>query len=386
MLSPEVPPPARLNYTAARVSVSTFFFLMGLSFASWASRIPDIQENLHLSAGELGSILLGMPLGSLVALAPAGWLVTKLGSRKVTLWALVAYVAALPLLGLMTSGWQLAVALFLYGAAGDVSNIAVNTQVVNVERGLGKPIMSSCHGLFSIGAFAGSALGGIAVSLRISPLYHFLAVLFLSVVMALVSVRALLSQDHKQQTSTEKTPLFVWPDRALLLLGLIAFCCMLTEGAMADWSSIYYRQRGGGVASLGYTAFTITMAAGRFMGDWLTVRLGIRKMLQISGLGIALGMALAVSAPFPWAVIIGFLIIGFGVAVVVPLVYSEAGRSETMSAGIALAAVSTVGYTGFLMGPPLIGFVAEAATLRIALSIVIILGFTIWLLARRVRH
>ncbi|PMD95590.1 MFS transporter [Siphonobacter sp. BAB-5405] len=386
MFSPEVPPPARLNYTAARVSVSTFFFLMGLSFASWASRIPDIQENLQLSAGELGSILLGMPLGSLVALAPAGWLVTKLGSRKVTFWALVAYVAALPLLGLMTSGWQLAAALFLYGAAGDVSNIAVNTQVVNVERGLGKPIMSSCHGLFSIGAFAGSALGGIAVSLRITPLYHFLAVLVLSVIMALVSARALLSQDHKQQTSTEKTPLFVWPDRALLLLGLIAFCCMLTEGAMADWSSIYYRQRGGNVASLGYTAFTITMAAGRFMGDWLTVRLGIRKMLQISGLGIAVGMALAVSAPFPWAVIIGFLIIGFGVAVVVPLVYSEAGRSATMSAGIALAAVSTVGYTGFLMGPPLIGFVAEAATLRIALSIVIVLGFTIWLLARRVRH
>lgn len=386
MISAEITEPNRLNYTAARLSVSTFFFLMGLSFASWAARIPDIQQTMHLSPGQLGSVLLGMPLGSLVALAPAGWLVTKLGSRKVTLWSLIFYVGLLPFLGFMDTGWQLALALFCYGAAGDVANIAVNTQVVSVEAGLGKPIMSSCHGLFSMGAFAGSALGGIIAALHITPFFHFIGVMVVSMGIALFAYRSLISTDRKEQTSTENTPLFVLPDRALLLLGLISFCCMLTEGAMADWSSIYYRQSGGSVASIGYTAFTITMAAGRFMGDWLTVRYGIRKMLQMSGLGIALGMALAVSVSFPVAVIIGFLIIGFGVAAVVPLVYSEAGRSETMSAGIALAAVSTVGYTGFLMGPPLIGFVAEAATLRVALSLVVILGLTIWLLAHRIKH
>lgn len=386
MISSEITEPQRLNYPAARLAVSTFFFLMGLSFSSWAARIPDIKDAMHLSPGQLGTILLGMPLGSLVALAPAGWLVTKIGSRKVTLWSVIVYVGLLPLLGLTTEGWQLGLILFCYGAAGDVANIAVNTQVVSVETGLGKPIMSSCHGLFSMGAFAGSALGGVAIASHLTPLYHFLAVLILSVFIALFSFRSLISTDRNEQTSSEKTPLFVLPDRALLLLGLISFCCMLTEGAMADWSSLYYRQSGGVVASMGYTAFTITMAAGRFMGDWLTVHYGIRKMLQMSGLGIALGMALAVGMPFPMAVIAGFLIIGFGVAAVVPLVYSEAGRSETMSAGIALAAVSTVGYTGFLMGPPLIGFIAEAATLRIALAIVIILGFMIWLLARRIKH
>lgn len=377
--------PARTEFQAARLSVSTFFFLMGLCFASWAARIPDIQEHLDLNAGQLGSILLGMPLGSILSLAPAGWLVTRIGSRRVTFWALLLYVCVLPLLGFVQTGWQLAGALFLYGIAGDIVNIAVNTQVVGVENGLRKPIMSSCHGLFSLGAFAGSALGGIAVSLKIQPGYHFLAVTALSAIAAVVAVRALLNTDRREQNG-EKTPLFVWPDKTLLLLGMIAFCCMLTEGAMADWSSIYFKQSGGLVSSLGYTAFTITMAAGRFFGDWLTVRLGLKKMLQFSGLAIAIGMLLAVGLPLPNVVITGFLIIGLGVAVVVPLVYSEAGRSETMSAGIALAAVSTVGYTGFLMGPPLIGFVAEAATLRIALALVIALGLGIWLLARKVRN
>lgn len=377
--------PARIPFQAARLSVSTFFFLMGLCFASWASRIPDIQEHLNLNAGELGSILLGMPLGSILSLAPAGWLVTRIGSRRVTFWALLMYVGVLPLLGFVSTGWELAGALFLYGIAGDIVNIAVNTQVVGVENGLRKPIMSSCHGLFSLGAFAGSALGGIAVSLRIAPGYHFLAVTALSGIGAIISVRSLLNTDRREAGS-EKTPLFVWPDKALLLLGMIAFCCMLTEGAMADWSSIYFKESGGLVSSLGYTAFTITMAAGRFFGDWLTVRLGLRKMLQYSGLSIATGMALAVGLPLPHVVIAGFLVVGLGVAVVVPLVYSEAGRSETMSAGIALAAVSTVGYTGFLMGPPLIGFVAEAATLRVALALVIALGLGIWTLARKVRN
>ncbi|MFT4032366.1 MAG: MFS transporter [Siphonobacter sp.] len=370
-------------YTTARLAVSTFFFIMGLCFASWASRIPDIQEELHLGTGQLGSILLGIPIGSLVSLTPAGWLVTKFGSKGVTFWALLTYVWILPLLGYASTGWQLALGLFFYGIGSNITNIAVNTQVVGVESGLGKPIMSSCHGLFSLGAFTGSALGGIAVAKHIIPPYHFLAITLTATALALAASRSLLTTDRN--TSQEKTVLFVMPDKSLLLLGFIAFCCMLTEGAMADWSSIYYRQAGGVVASVGYTAFTITMAAGRFLGDWLTLRFGMRRMIQMSGFVIAVGMSIALSIIFPLTVIIGFLLIGFGVAVIVPLVYSEAGRSQTMPAGMALAAVSTVGYTGFLTGPPLIGFLAEAGTLRTALGIVIGLGLLIWTLARRIR-
>jgi MFS family permease len=369
---------------ASRVAISTYFFVMGACFASWAARIPDVQESLGLGAAALGAVLIGMPVGSLLSLLPAGWLITKLGSRRVTLVATVAYALTLPLIGLTTAGWQLALVLFLFGVAGDVTNIGINTQAVGLEDQLGKPIMSSFHGLWSLGAVAGSLLGTVLVARGVPPLLHFTLVSGLLVLATLAAYAPLLPEDKK----SEGQPLFAWPDRALMLLGFIAFCCMLSEGAMADWSSIYYKQTlpaGTGVASLGYTAFAVTMALGRLLGDWVTARLGVRRMLQGSGVLIALGLGLALLVPVPAVVLAGLMGVGFGVATVVPLVYSAAGRSETMAAGVALAAVSTVGYTGFLLGPPLIGFLAGGFGLRAALGVVVALGIGMALLARRVR-
>lgn len=369
---------------ASRVAISVYFFLMGVCFASWASRIPDIQEQLGLSASALGAVLIGMPVGSLLSLLPAGWVITRLGSRRVTLVATIGYALTLPLIGLATEGWQLAVVLFLFGIWGDVTNIGINTQAVGLEEQLGKPILSSFHGLWSLGAVAGSLVGSGMVAQRISPLAHFTLVGGGLVLATLAAYAPLLAEDKRSAGQ----PLFALPDRALLLLGLIAFCCMLTEGAMADWSSIYYKQTlppQVGIPSLGYTAFAITMALGRLLGDWATARLGIRNLLRISGLLIAAGVALALLVPLPNVVLAGLMGVGLGVATVVPLVYSAAGRSETMAAGVALAAVSTVGYTGFLLGPPLIGFLAGGFGLRWALSVLVILGLGMSLLARRVR-
>ncbi|MCY7350423.1 MAG: MFS transporter [Cytophagaceae bacterium] len=369
---------------AARTATGALFFVMGAGFASWASRIPDIQERLNLNAAQLGGILIGMPVGSLLSLLVTGALVTRLGSRTVALVTMLLYAATLPAIGWASSAWQLMAVLFVFGTCGNILNISLNTQGVGIESLWGKPILSSFHGLWSLGAMAGAAFGGLMVSQGTVPFQHFLLVGSVILASGLIAYRFMLRTDRQPD---EKQPLFALPDRPLMLLGLIAFGCMLTEGAMADWSGIYYKQtlHGLGVATTGYTAFTFTMAVGRFGGDGLAARFGIRILLQVSGLLIALGLGLALLLPIPAVVVTGFMLVGLGVASVVPLVYSVAGRSQTMSAGLALTAVSTVGYTGFLLGPPLIGFLAEAFSLRRALLVVVVLGVVITALAGRVK-
>jgi MFS family permease len=370
---------------AARVATGVLFYAMGVSFATWASRIPDIQERLRLNTAGLGGVLIGMPAGSLLSLLISGALVTRLGSRNTALLVMTGMALTLPFLGLASTPWALFAALFVFGAWENLLNISLNTQGVAVEMGWGKPILSSFHGLWSLGAMSGAALGGVISAAGVSPFRHFLFVGLAAIAFGLGTYRFLLR--HDRQTD-EKQPLFALPDGPLLLLGLIAFACMLTEGAMADWSGIYYKfalRNQPGVATTGYTAFTLTMAAGRFGGDWLTARYGIRRMLQASGLLVALGMGLALALPLPPLVVAGFMGVGLGVATVVPLVYSAAGRSETLTAGHALTAVSTVGNTGFLLGPPAIGLLAQAVSLRGALVLVVGLGLVIAGLARRVR-
>lgn len=369
----------------ARIATGAAFFMLGVGTGTWASRIPDIQERLGLNAAELGGVLLGMPVGSFLSLLPAGWVVTRFGSRKVILYTAIAFAIVLPCLGLAATPWLLVLSLFGFGVCADVMNIALNTQAVTVEEQLGKSIMSSFHALWSVGAMVGALTGGLMIAWHISPIQHFAFIGVALVVLTFIFYQHLLPNDRQTR---ENQPLFALPDRPLLLFGLIAFCAMLTEGSMADWSSIYYKQTltaGTGIATTGYTAFTLTMSLIRFAGDWLTERVGIRKLLQISGLLVALGMGLAVTWPTSIVVIIGFMLIGIGVATVVPLVYSAAGRSESMSAGVALAAVSTVGISGFLFGPVLIGFIAEATTLRFALGLVVFLGLGITLLTSRVK-
>lgn len=373
---------------AARVATAGLFFAMGAAFATWASRIPDIQEAMNLSAAQLGGVLIGMPVGSLSSLLVSGALVTRFGSRNLTVLIAVLHVAVLPFIALAPTTWQLTLALVLFGNCENLLNIALNTQGVGVETRWGKPILTSFHALWSLGAMTGAAVGGVLAGLGVPPARHFLLVGIAVAAAGVLAYRFMLpTDDQPGGQKGEKQPLFALPDRPLLLLGLICFACMLTEGAMADWSAIYYKQTltSAGIATTGYTAFTLTMALGRFGGDWLTTRLGARAMLTWSGLLIAAGTSLALSLPTPPVVVAGFMGVGLGVATVVPLAYSAAGRSTTMSAGLALSAVSTVGYTGFLLGPPLIGFLAEASSLRGALLLLVALGFLIAGLARRVR-
>lgn len=360
-----------------RIAVSVFFFLAGLCFSSWASRIPSIQQKLGLNNVSLGGVLLSLPCGLLVSLPLAGWLVARFGSRPIAIGAAILYSAILPSLGFASEVWQLVTALFFFGMAGNMLNISINTQAVGTEALYGRSIMASYHGLWSLAGFTGASVGNLFLGLGWRPWQHFLVITGLAWIMILVMARSLIVRDP---AADEKRPIFARPDRSLINLGIIAFCSMICEGTMFDWSNVYFQKvilPPKALAGIGLTAFMSTMASGRFFGDWVATRLGVRRILQLSGILTASGLLVAILFPWLLPALLGFLLVGAGVSSVVPLVYSAAGRSKTFSPGVALAAVSTLGYLGFLFGPPFIGFVAQLSSLRVSLGLIAILGATI---------
>ena len=366
-----------------RLAVSASFLLQGLCFSTWASRIPTVQQRLHLSETELGGVLLAVPVGLLVSLPLTGWLVARHGSRLLTVAGVLLYAGTLPLLGLAQTTPQLLAALVLFGLSSNVANISVNTQGVGVEALYGKSILATFHGIWSLAGFLGAALGTFMIGWGVSPAQHF------SLVAALVVIGVALMRPYLVPADAPRPanqPLFVLPDRALLLLGVLAFCSLLAEGTMFDWSGVYFRKivlAEKAWVGLGFAAFMSMMATGRFVADWFANRFGRARTLQFSGLLTTAGLALAVAWPTLAVAAAGFMLVGLGVSSVVPLVYSAAGRSRTMPAGVALAAVSTVGFAGFLLGPPLIGLVAGVTSLRVSFALIACMGLAVSALARR---
>lgn len=368
-----------------RVVVSIFFFSQGLCFASWASRIPDIKTALHLSDGALGSILLALPAGQLTAMPFSGRLVNYFGSRKVLRVCLALYAICLTNLGLATAGWQLALALYLFGICGNMCNISVNTQAIRAEKLYARPIMTSFHGAWSSAGFVGAAIGLLMISQSIRPYYHFIIVATL--VIAMIAFCQQYLQSGRAAT-TDKRPFFSKPNGILVQLGIIGFCSMASEGMMFEWSGVYFQQVVHAPASLtilGYASFMIMMATGRFMGDHLIAKYGRRKMLQWSGVLISTGLFISVLLPYLITATIGFLIVGLGVSSIVPMIYSSAGKVSNISPGMALASVSSVSFLGFLMGPPLIGYIAELSDLRYSFATIGLLGFAIAILVSKLK-
>lgn len=366
---------------ASRIAVSVLFFCAGFCFASWASRIPDIQQKLQLNEAGLGMVLFSLPVGLMVGLPASGFIVARYGSRRPAIIACLLYAFLLPFLGLASLTWQLMIILFLFGFAGNLLNISMNTQGVNVESVYGRSIMASFHGVWSVAGFSGAAVGMLMLSLSLSPFIHFCVVLVLVWGLVFIVYKYLCRGDIH---SGIKAPVFTKPDSTLLKLGLIAFCCMVCEGTMFDWSGIYFAkevQAPKSLTTLGYVAFMTTMAGGRFAGDRLSAKLGKKNMIRLSGLIIFSGLMLAVALPYVVPATVGFLITGMGVSSVVPIVYGVAGRSGKVASGVALAAVSTIGYLGFLFGPPAIGLTAQALNLRWSFALIAFLGLGTSLLA-----
>lgn len=366
---------------ARRLAVAVFFFMAGLCFASWASRIPDIKLKLGLSDAGLGAVLFALPIGLMLSLPLSGWAVTRFSSKTMVTIAAVGYPLMLVLIGTVNATWQLAAVLFCFGVFGNLYNISANTQAVGVESLYQRSVMATFHGIWSLAGFSGAAIGTFLIAQGIEPLHHFLLICIVSLVVVLLAQGYILPNDKQPE---QKQPLFAKPDAAILKLGLIAFGCLVCEGTMFDWSGVYFQKVVGApkeMVTLGYTVFMATMATGRFLGDRLVTRFGIQRMLQISGIIISSGLAVAVLFPTIELATAGFFLVGLGVSSVVPLVYSAAGKSKTMSPGVALAAVSTIGFLGFLIGPPLIGFIAELSGLRWSFTIIAIIGFSTTIMA-----
>ncbi len=367
-----------------RIAVSVFFFIAGFVFASWASRIPDIKNALHLSDAGLGSVLLALPAGLLTGLPLAGFLVSKYGSKVIMIVAAMLYPGVLLFLGLAASPLQLIIALFMFGFCGNLFNISINTQGVGVEAMYGRSIMASFHGLWSLAGFTGAAFSTVMIAFKLTPFLHFCIIFIAAIFLIVSSYKHALPQD----TGNNQQPLFAKPDSAILKLGLIAFGSLVCEGTMFDWSGVYFQkvlQVPASLRTVGYIAFMSSMAGGRFVADWLVTKFGVKTMLQLSGIIISIGLLTAVIFPFIVPATIGFLLVGFGVSSVVPITYGLAGKSTTMSPGIALSALSTIGFLGFLLGPPLIGFIAQAAGLRWSFTVIAFIGLSTTVLATKVK-
>ncbi|MRX69586.1 Fucose permease [Flavobacterium resistens] len=371
-----------------RFAVGMFYFGMGLSFATWASRIPDIKTALHLTEGDLGSILFALPMGQLIIMPFSGKMVTKFGSHRILIFSLIMYVLCLVNLGLATTALQLSLGLFLFGLFGNLANIAVNTQGVYTEVLFRKTIMSSFHGMWSFAGFTGALVGLGMLALNLSPLHHFLIVAGIVLLMIVFNFKFLVKAKEKIKHKGEKKKLFTKPDSALIWLGVIGFCSMASEGVMFDWSGVYFKdivKAPGPLVILGYTSFMIMMASGRFLGDGLINKFGRERVMQISGVMISGGLFTAVFLPYLIPCTIAFMAVGLGVATIVPTVYSMAGKNPTVPPGEALTIVSSVSFLGFLMGPPVIGHIAQNFGLQFSFAFIGIFGVLIAFMVSKIR-
>ena len=369
---------------SARVSIATLFFINGMIVATWAARIPAIKHALGLSQAALGLALLGGALGALVAMNIAGYVAARVGSRPVATLTTLALCGTLPLLALAPNPVLLFGALFLFGASIGSMDVSMNVQGVAAEKGYGRPILSSFHAMFSVGGLLGALAGGLAAAVGWNPALDFGVVAIVAVILGVISVPGLMPSNADSGGAGVALAL---PSRALLAVGLVAFCTVVAEGAMTDWTALYLNMTAGagvGVAALGFAAFSLSMATSRFAGDRLNLRFGPVSLVRVGALIAACGVILALAAPLPVPAIVGFGLTGIGLASIFPIAISAAGRSRDMPVGTAVASVATWGYFGFLAGPPTIGFIAQATSLRLALGVVVALCLLAALLATAV--
>jgi predicted MFS family arabinose efflux permease len=351
----------------------------GVIYASWISRLPRIQEIYAVDYGQLSFIMLSLSVGALVGMPITGTIIVKTGSRLITVVLAAVMCLAFPLIPVMSSYPMLLALGFLLGMVSGSLDVAMNAQGILAEDRLGKPVMASFHAAFSLGMMLGAALGGLAVEIGLTVFQHLVLVSLPLLLGALVWGFPRLIQDRVPSAQAGDTPA---PQRRfriipeLLLLGVICFCCMLGEGAMADWLTNYMEKDIGttrALAPLALSFFAGAMTLGRLIGDRARTRFGDTYLLRIESILAISGMVLIVTSTQAIPVIIGCFLVGSGLATIVPIVYSVSGRFPGLASGVGISIVSTIGYTGFLFGPPAIGFIGDWVGLRTGLMVVLLL-------------
>jgi MFS family permease len=349
-----------------RLSTRLAFLAAGLAMSAWAPLVPFAKSRLALGEAELGLLLLCLGAGSLMAMPVTGLLASRYGCRVVVLVSGALTCMILPGLAFAPTPALLGLTLFCFGASLGTLDVAMNVQAVIVERESGGSLMSGFHGLFSVGGFIGAGLMALMLWAGMTPIASSAAI---SVLVALSLAFCAPHLLREPDAGERDAPLFVVPHGAVIFIGVLCFLCFLAEGAILDWSALLLTAEQGMDASragLGYAAFAIAMTLGRLTGDRVVRKLGGKRVMLLGGLCGACGFFGAVLAPSVPLALVGFVLIGLGASNIVPILFTAAGNQSTMPAGLAIGAITTLGYAGILAGPAAIGFVAHAASLNVA--------------------
>ncbi|PTV45466.1 MFS transporter [Acinetobacter pittii] len=372
-----------------RLATRLSFFSLGFATAAWAPLIPFAQQRLNLNHADFGLLLLCMGIGSMIAMPATGALVKRWGCRPLIALALMLLMVLLPSLTMWSSIVTMAVALFIFGSAAGCLGVAINLQAVVVEKHSVRALMSSFHGMCSLGGLTGAMLGTALLAVGLSPLMSTLSVVMILLVIGGVAIPSCLTsfeQDEKPHEDTTQAPKKLYrPDGIILLIGMMCFIAFLSEGAAMDWGGIYLTskyQLNPAFAGLAYTFFALSMTTGRFAGHILLKQWGEKNIVTYSAIGAAIGMAVIVTAPVWQVVVLGYALLGLGCSNIVPVMFSRVGRQNNMPKAAALSLVSTIAYTGSLSGPALIGLIGEWTGLSTVLTGVAVLLFIIALLNR----
>jgi predicted MFS family arabinose efflux permease len=372
-----------VSLAGASRALRTQFFVLGVMFATWGVHVPTVKAHYGLGEQALALAMLAGGVGALMALAQAGRIVGRFGPSTVAAamgvlcCASVASLLALPFYAALLA------VMLAFGITGSLLDVAVNVEATEIERQSGRPLMSGFHGMFSLGGMAGAGLGSAAPALGLTAQGHLFVATGLGAVAVLVASRAMLPVEPA--AAGEKHPLSI-PRGPLLLLGVLASMGLIAEGAMYDWSVLFMKQErasDASTAALAYASFSGAMAAGRFAGDWVRARMSPTRLMRVSGLLAAAGMALALAVASPAVALTGFALVGLGLSNVVPVLFSAASQVPGVSPAHGIAAVSGVGYLGMMAGPPLIGLVAEHSSLTAGLVVVVVFAVFMALSARR---
>lgn len=367
-----------IQLSAQRLSTRFSFFGLGFATAAWAPLIPFAQQRLHFNHADFGLLLLCSGLGAMLAMPATGKIVQRIGCRVPIGFALLLLAVLLPSLSLLNTPLMMAITLFLFGTAAGSLGVALNIQAVVVEKNSLKSLMSGFHGMASLGGLAGVLTITALLALSISAVMSAFAVSLLLVIIVFLSVpysiKAVENTSLEASSKVKKSIRQRLPQPLIILIGIACFIIFMVEGAAMDWSGIYLTQQYGvntAFAGLAYTFFAIAMTTGRFTGHYLIRYFGEKKLLTYSAICATLGLALVSIVPYWWLVLVGYTLVGTGCSNIVPIMFSRAGRQTVMPSAVALSCVSTMAYTGILVGPAFIGMVSELiglSTVFMALS------------------
>lgn len=361
---------------ANRIAVCIFFFVNGFLYGNWTARLPAIQRFYDISNSMLGGLLFTMAIGAVIAMPFAGWLTTRFGSKTITQVGGILSCIIIPYLVFTTNLTVVGAAFFSLGLCVGATDVAMNGQAVFVERAYEKPIMSSFHAVFSIGMALGAGAGALFAKFEIALLSHLTLVAVLGGIACIAAAFYLIDDTPEDDGAKEKGGGFVLPTKAILPLGIVAFCCMAGEGAMADWSAIYLNKVVGEseyFSAIGYGVFATAMTIGRIFGDYFTEKLGKYRLLIYNSIFSVLGLAILLLFPTTWITLLGLFLVGLGLATIVPIVYSSAGNMRGIDPSVGIAMATTIGYAGFFVGPPTIGFLSDAFGLQFGLGFILVL-------------